>query len=252
MAGSEVVVTDGTSKKRSADGVVGEIWVRGPHIAQGYVGNDQATAETFGAFLETGEGPFLRTGDLGFSTPDGFYIVGRVKDLIMLRGRKYAPSEVEQIWSTISAAVGQASAAAVQVEVNETQHVALIAECKRTEGRNWTRESLEATAQVLRGAIMETLELGLTDLIIVPEGSIPRTTSGKVQRVKAAQLVMAGQIPIIGIAGPLALVLENVSPGSLLGTRTSYEDPEDLQIVARQDRTMPVSGKLGLPALMAK
>jgi acyl-CoA synthetase (AMP-forming)/AMP-acid ligase II len=224
MVPSEIVIVEGFGKKRSPDGVVGEIWVQGPHIAHGYLGDDEATAETFGAFLDTGEGPFLRTGDLGFATPDGIYIVGRLKDLIILRGRKYAPSDVELIWSGISAMAGQASAAAVQIEIEGAQHVALIAECKRADVRKVTKEALEVTTQILRGAVMETLELSLTNVIIVPEGSIPRTTSGKVQRVKAAQMIMTGEIPIIRVAGPLALVLETRSPTASTAARRSHKE----------------------------
>src|SRR3546814_13204569 len=84
-------------------------------ITAGYVDNPAATQASFGRLDEGG--PFLRTGDLGFSTADGFYIVSRLKDVIIVRGRNHAPSDVEQIWSELSGTVGQASAAPVEIPV---------------------------------------------------------------------------------------------------------------------------------------
>ncbi|HEX7875600.1 MAG TPA: fatty acyl-AMP ligase [Sphingobium sp.] len=207
MAGGEARIVDPATGEALPEGTVGEIWLRGPHIAKGYIDNPQATEATFHGRLDEGE-PFLRTGDLGFSTPDGYYIVSRLKDTIIVRGRNYAPSDIEHIWSDLSGAVGQATTAAVEIELGDDQHVVLIAEAKRAEARTISGDNLQELARRLRTAAMERLELGVTDLVIVPDGAIPRTTSGKVQRRKVADMLMAGELKIMGIAGPLARLFQ--------------------------------------------
>ncbi|MFB9051226.1 fatty acyl-AMP ligase [Sphingobium indicum] len=202
MAGGEARIVDPETGDPLPDGAVGEIWLRGPHITAGYVDNPAATQASFGRLDEGG--PFLRTGDLGFSTADGFYIVSRLKDVIIVRGRNHAPSDVEQIWSELSGTVGQASAAAVEIEVGDTQHIVLIAEMKRDEARSLSEEKLQDIAARLRALAMERLELAITDLAMVPASAIPRTTSGKVQRKQAGRMLMDGELTVLGVAGPLA------------------------------------------------
>ena len=214
MAGSEARIVDPVTLAPLPDGSVGEVWLRGPHIAKGYIDNPEATEATFGGRLDDGD-PFLRTGDLGFCTPEGFYIVSRLKDTIIVRGRNFAPSDVEHIWSELTGTVGQASAAAVEVEVGDTQHVVLLAEVKRTEARQMTGDRLQEIAGQLRTIAMERLELGVTDLVIVPDGAIPRTTSGKVQRRKVAEMLLAGELKILGLAGPLARMFPAPEPTAL-------------------------------------
>jgi acyl-CoA synthetase (AMP-forming)/AMP-acid ligase II len=204
MFGAEAIVVDQATHRELPLGEVGEIWLQGPHISPGYIDNPAATAETFGAMLDTGKGPFLRTGDLAFAGPGGLYIVGRTKDLIIVRGRNYAPSDVEQLWSEISGTVGSGSTAAVQIDRAGDAHVVVIAEVKREDTWSLGGDFIQSRARQLREAAMTRLELGVTDLVMVPEGSIPRTTSGKVQRNACGDMVMNGQIVPLAIAGPLS------------------------------------------------
>lgn len=208
MEGSEAIIVDPETGERLADGKVGEIWLKGPHIAAGYYKDAELTEQTFAARLTSGEGPYLRTGDLAFAGPEGFYIVGRIKDLIILRGRNYAPSDVEQVWAEISHTGGETRAAAIQVEIDESQHVVLVAEIARTEVRRIGDEDVQEMAARLRAAAIEKLDLGVTDLVIVTEGTIPRTTSGKVQRGKVAEMVLRNRLPVVSVAGPLSTHLK--------------------------------------------
>src|SRR3546814_13018093 len=96
MAGGEARIVDPETGDPLPDGAVGEIWLRGPHITAGYVDNPAAPQASFGRLDEGG--PFLRTGDLGFSTADGFYIVSRLKAVILVRGRTHAPKLVQASW----------------------------------------------------------------------------------------------------------------------------------------------------------
>jgi len=203
MAGSTAIIVDPDTRRDLPPGGVGEIWLSGPHIAKGYWQHPEESEDVFGAYLTTGEGPYARTGDLGFASADGIYIVGRISDLIIINGRNYAPSDVELIWTEITGKVGLARSAAVQIETGNDQHIALIAEISRSEAADLTPENAQDMAQELRAMAMEQLDLGLTDLVLVSESAIPRTTSGKVQRRKAAQLLMDGGLPVVAVAGPL-------------------------------------------------
>ena len=102
LRGQRIVIADPQTHLSLADGHVGEIWVEGPSVAHGYYENPQATAETFEARLaDTGDGPFLRTGDLGFLFQKQLFVTGRLKNLIIIRGRNHYPEDIEQ---TINAA----------------------------------------------------------------------------------------------------------------------------------------------------
>ncbi len=208
MAGSTAIIVDPDTGRNLPTGEMGEIWLSGPHIAKGYWQRDEATQDVFGAFLSTGEGPYARTGDLGFASTDGIYVVGRISDLIIIKGRNFAPSDVELIWADISGDVGQARSAAVQIEIGDERHVVLIAERARSQLNELTESASQELALALRSMCIEQLDLGLTDLVFVAEGAIPRTTSGKVQRRKAARLLMNGELPVVCSAGPIKPWLE--------------------------------------------
>lgn len=210
MEGGEVVVVDPVTRTPAAPGRVGEMWLAGPHIGQGYWRRPKESAETFGARLADGRGPFLRTGDLGFSMPEGFYIVGRIKDLLIVRGRNYAPSDIEQIWPDVFGHAGQATAACFQVDVDGRSHVVLVAEIDRaTRQLDDLQAAIDAFAMEVRAKGLERLDLSINDLIILPPGSVPRTTSGKVRRSATREKLLGGRLPVLGSSGTLLAKLAN-------------------------------------------
>ena len=94
--GQDVIIVDPQTLRRSLPGQIGEIWVSSPSVAQGYWSKPTETAETFRAHVaDTGEGPFLRTGDLGYLRDGQLVVTGRLKDLIIIRGRNYYPEDLE-------------------------------------------------------------------------------------------------------------------------------------------------------------
>ena len=95
VAGQRVVIVDPAAGSTRPDGRVGEIWVAGPSVALGYWGRPAETEEIINARLRNGEGPFLRTGDLGFLKDGALFVTGRLKDMIILRGRNVYPQDVE-------------------------------------------------------------------------------------------------------------------------------------------------------------
>ena len=205
MEESEVLVVDAANGTVVAPGAVGEVWLAGPHIGHGYWHREDATEETFGARLADGRGPYLRTGDLGFLMPEGLYIVGRIKDLIIVRGRNTAPSDVEQIWTDVVGHAGQATAAAFQIERDGVSHVVLAGEIDRAARHGDDLEGrIQALAQQVRKLAVERLDLSVTDLVVVAPSGIPRTTSGKVRRSTTRLMLEDGTLPVVGVAGPLA------------------------------------------------
>src|SRR5262249_10144608 len=96
LSSERVVIVDPKSLTPCPAESIGEIWVSGPNVARGYWKRDQETEQTFGAYLgETGEGPFLRTGDLGYIKDGELFVAGRIKDLIIIRGRNHYPQDIE-------------------------------------------------------------------------------------------------------------------------------------------------------------
>ncbi|MET0360836.1 MAG: fatty acyl-AMP ligase [Sphingobium sp.] len=204
MAESEVWVVDPVRHVIAPPGDVGEIWLAGPHIGKGYWGRTEESKATFGALMLDGRGPYLRTGDIGFAMPEGLYVVGRIKDLLIVRGRNYAPNDVEQIWTDVSGHAGQAIAAALQVERDGALHVVLVAAVERAmrqaEGLD---QQIAEFAAMIRKKGLERLDLSITDLVIVAPGGIPRTTSGKVRRSATRKMLEDGELPVLGSSGPL-------------------------------------------------
>jgi fatty acid CoA ligase FadD21 len=163
---------------------VGEIWVNGDNVAAGYWNRPVETARTFGAAIVdpspgTPEGPWLRTGDLGFLSEDELFIVGRIKDVLIVYGRNHYAEDIE---STVQQITG-GRVAAISVPVEHTEKlVAIIEFKKRGETEQDAREKLGVVKNDVTRAISDSHGLTVADLVLVPPGSIPTTTSGKIRR----------------------------------------------------------------------
>lgn len=171
-------------------GSIGEIWVRGENVCLGYWRKPEQTEEVFNAFLEspsagTDRGPWLRTGDLGFISDGELFIMGRLKDLLIVRGRNHYPDDIEGTIQEISGG----RVAAISVEQDRTEQLVAIVEAKR---RGDTDEDVAAHFADLKNRITSAIStahgISAADLVLVPRGSIPITTSGKVRRASCAEL----------------------------------------------------------------
>lgn len=192
---SEVRIVDPETSVELPVGEVGEIWVHGDQVSPGYWRNPELSARTFGGRLTkpsegTPEGPWLRTGDLGVIFDDELYIIGRIKDLLIVDGRNHYPEDIELTVSEIT--LGRV--AAVSVPDETTEKLVAIAEIKPPAG------SPEEAAGTLRdikrrvaAAVRSTHGVRMGDLVLVPQGSLPITTSGKVRRASSAQMYGAGE-----------------------------------------------------------
>ena len=156
---------------------VGEIWASGRSIAKGYWNRPLETKETFHARLaDTGEGPFLRTGDLGFVKDGECYITGRLKDMIIIRGQNFYPQDIELTVEKSHPALRRSCTAAFGVDVDGREVLAIAQEVERTFLR---KLNVDEVATAIRRAVLEKYELEPWAIVLLRTGSIPKTSSGK-------------------------------------------------------------------------
>lgn len=158
---------------------VGEIWIRGGNIAKGYWGNDEATVETFGGYLSDGEGPFLRTGDLGFMVDGKLFVTGRIKDLIIVRGRNHYPQDIELTVERSHPALRPGCGAAFSVEVDGEEQLVILQEIEREHRMNFDADAIFAT---VAKAVSKEHQIQPHAIILLNTLSILKTSSGKIQR----------------------------------------------------------------------
>ncbi|BBX69272.1 AMP-binding protein [Mycolicibacterium psychrotolerans] len=183
------IVDPATAAELPAD-TVGEIWVRGDNVSPGYWRRPAETARTFGATVVTpspGTPPdgWLRTGDLGFLSEGELFIVGRIKDLLIVRGRNHYPDDIEATTQEISG--GRAAAIAV-VDQSSEKLVVIVEVKKRGQSDDEMSEKLRTVRREVTSAISNTHGVGVEDVVLVEPGSIPITTSGKVRRASCVEL----------------------------------------------------------------
>lgn len=176
--GTTVRIVDPESQALCPDETVGEIWVKSPSIAKGYWERPAESAETFGAHLPDGEGPFMRTGDLGFMKAGELYVTGRLKDLIIIRGQNHYPQDIEWTVQGSHIALRQDSAAAFGLLEDGEERLVVVAEVERTHRKG----NLEEVAIAVRTAVAEQHGLQTHAIVLLRPGGLPRTTSGKVRR----------------------------------------------------------------------
>ncbi len=180
LADQKVVVVDPESLIRCPPDRVGEIWVSGPSVAQGYWDQPEETKHNFQAYLaDTGEGPFLRTGDLGFLHHGELFVTGRLKDLVIIRGRNHYPQDIEHTVEQSHVALRPGGCAAFSVETGEEEQLVLVQELERRGARSV--DVGEVTASIRR-AVAEHHELQIHAVVLIRTGSISKTSSGKTKR----------------------------------------------------------------------
>ncbi|HVR95755.1 MAG TPA: amino acid adenylation domain-containing protein, partial [Thermoanaerobaculia bacterium] len=174
-------------------GHVGEIWVAGPSVAAGYHGRPEESARTFQAFLPDGDGPFLRTGDLGFLYNGELFVTGRLKDLLILRGRNHYPQDIELTVERAHPGLRPVAGAAFAVEAGCEERLVVVQEVEHR-----TRPDVPSVAAAVRRAVSEEHELALWDLVLVAAGTIPKTSSGKIQRAACRAAYLDGSLAVVG------------------------------------------------------
>lgn len=205
LDGHDVAIVQPDSRRRCQPGQIGEIWVAGASVAQGYWGQEEASERTFGAHLaDTGEGPYLRTGDLGFLADGQLYVTGRSKDLIIVNGRNYYPQDIERTVESCSAALKPGCGAAFAVSAREgglagdrsdTQAGELLIVVQELDPRKLADgASPESLLDGIRTAIIDAHQLQPHAIILIKARTISKTSSGKIQRYACRQRFLAGQL----------------------------------------------------------
>lgn len=171
-------------------GHIGEIWVSGPNITKGYWNRDEETAHTFHAMVDDNkqERVFLRTGDLGFMYQDELYIAGRIKDLIIIEGRNHYPQDIELTVEQCHEAIRTGCVAAFAVDTSDGEQLVVVAEINRRYQPHQANPTDDATevvkmlTKVIRQAIAQHHDIKTHAIKLLQSGSIPKTSSGKIQR----------------------------------------------------------------------
>jgi acyl-CoA synthetase (AMP-forming)/AMP-acid ligase II len=196
LVGEEIRIVDPASGLPRRDGEVGEVWVSGPHIPTGYWGKPLASEETFRATLAGSTSPhFLRTGDLGFVIDGQLFIAGRIKDVIIVRGRNFYPQDIERIAEAAHPGLRTAASAAFAVMRSAGQEIVLVQEVERT-----CRHSIDhwQTIAAIRQAVLDECELTLNNILLIQPGTIPKTSSGKIKRAETRDRYLNGTLELIG------------------------------------------------------
>jgi natural product biosynthesis luciferase-like monooxygenase protein/FkbM family methyltransferase len=157
-------------------GTIGEIWVAGPHVAGSYWNRPAESEATLKAYLAD-KGPFLRTGDLGFMRNGELFVTGRAKDLIIIRGRNYFPQDIELTVENSHASLRAGGGAAFSIDVSGEERLVVLQEIDRRHNSD-----LHDVIGTIRRAISEEFELQVHAVALLKAGSLPKTSSGKIQR----------------------------------------------------------------------
>lgn len=192
----QLVIVDPETLSRRAPNQVGEIWVRGASVAQGYWKRDELSAATFTAkTTDTGDGPFLRTGDLGVILNDELFVIGRLKDLIIIRGRNHYPQDIETTVQESHISLRPGCGAAFSIPVNDEEQLVIVQEV--------TSSPLIDLDHVMAGisrAVTEQHELQVHAVVLIKQGTLPKTSSGKVQRHLCRNKFLARELESVKIA----------------------------------------------------
>jgi acyl-CoA synthetase (AMP-forming)/AMP-acid ligase II len=207
--GQKVAIVNPETLARCAEDEIGEIWVSGESIGQGYWNRVEETEHSFQALIiDTGEGPFLRTGDLGFLKDGELYITGRLKDLIVIDGTNHYPQDIEETVEQSHPAICPGGCAAFSIEVDGEEKLVVTAEVSR---RRWnersatqtesggepaSQPSLEAASiiRAIRRTVAENHDLSAHAIQLLKRGSIPKTSSGKIQRRACREQFLGGTL----------------------------------------------------------
>ena len=230
VSGLRVVIVDPHSRAEATPGRVGEIWVAGTSVGQGYWHKPGETRRCFDARLsDTGEGPFLRTGDLGFMREGQLYVTGRLDDLIIIRGLNRYPQDIEATARGSHPLLESGCGAAFVADDHGRQRLVLVQEIARKGGADFA-----PVLDAVRRAVLDEHDLALDAVVLVRSGTIPRTSSGKTQRHACRAAFLAGKLKAlaehcgspVGNAGPSAAIRPGAEDA---GSSTAHPAPHSRQ-----------------------
>ncbi|WP_437896085.1 amino acid adenylation domain-containing protein [Sorangium sp. So ce124] len=189
----KLVIVDPETLLPRAPGEVGEIWVGGASVAEGYWGRQEESERTFRARTAAGQGPLLRTGDLGCLRDGELFVTGRLKDLLIVRGRNLYPQDVERAVETSHPALRPGCSAAFAVEVDGEEQLVVVQEIDLRK-----RPDVPAVLAAVREAVTLHFDVRPHAVVLLEAGSIPKTSSGKIQRRACRDEYLSGALEAVG------------------------------------------------------
>ena len=217
LPGQRVIIVDPESLTELKDGQVGEIWVSGPSVAKGYWNRPEATDQIFNAYLsDNGEGPFLRTEDLGFIEDGELYITGRIKDLIIIRGLNHYPQDIEWTVERCHAALRPGCGAAFTVDAEGEERLVIVQEIDTRK-----EAELDQVIETIREAVTSEHELQVYAVALIKPRQISKTSSGKIQRRDSRRKFLDGTLD--AVAEWRAAASEEIDASDLLTSPWSAE-----------------------------
>ncbi len=250
-----VLAVDPESGEPCSPGRVGEIWVAGPSVAQGYWERPEETAATFGARLAGGAGPFLRTGDLGFVSGGEVFLTGRLKDLIILRGRNHYPQDLERTAERSHAGLRAGGGAAFAVDLPEEageERLVIVHEVERHARAGLDAGKAGEIAAAVRRGVAEEHEVSVAEVVLIGPETLPRTSSGKVRRSACRDLYLQGGLRVLGasrLSAVADITTDEVPMGSPDWLRRAFAAAARID-PGRIDADLPLSAS-GLDSLAA-
>lgn len=221
-----VAIVNPETKELCVEGEVGEIWVHGPSVAQGYFGKKEATEESFHAYIQNFHiskpaipGPYFRTGDLGFVWKNELYVSGRLKDMIIWHGVNIYPQDVEQTIQKSHPLLRVDSGAVFAVEKDGQELLVVVQEVDRKPNPDYP-----SVIEAIRKAVSKEHELPLDAIVLIKHGTVPKTSSGKIQRHACRQYFLEGSLVPVAqwdAADGKVVVAEQNEDSSLLDEETA-------------------------------
>lgn len=192
-ASEQVVIVDPDTRVACLPAQVGEIWIAGPSVAHGYWNRPDESAHIFDARLADGEGPYMRSGDLGFIKDGELFVTGRLKELIIVRGHNHYPQDIELTAACGHPLLRAGRGAAFAVERDGEETLVLVHEIDRRHDAAALPEAIDA----VRAAVSVEHQLQLDTVVLVKAATVPVTSSGKVQRNACRALWQSGELPVL-------------------------------------------------------
>ncbi len=208
VGNARVAIVNSKTQTEAEPGVIGEIWVSGASVSQGYRHNPGLNKRSFNARLsDTGEGTFLRTGDLGFIDDGQLYVTGRHGDLIIVRGLNRYPQDIETAAKMSHPLLEVGCGTAFAVDEDGSQRIVLVHEVRHNANADF-----KPVLNAIRMAVLEENELALDTIVLVRIGAIPKTSSGKVRRSACRDAFLSGELKSLALYD--ARANSNVQPSS--------------------------------------
>jgi acyl-CoA synthetase (AMP-forming)/AMP-acid ligase II len=195
IPGVRVLIVDAERRSPCPPHHVGEVWVQGANVAKGYWYQPELTREVFAATLaDTNEERFLRSGDLGFMYDGRLFVTGRAKDMIIVRGLNYYPQDIEASAEQSHAALVRGGVAAFSIDDDTGERLIVVQEVQRT-----ARNEVDGICNAIRAAVTQDHGISPWAVLLVSQGRLPKTTSGKIRRNACRSMLLGGEFELLDV-----------------------------------------------------